>query len=220
MDYNSLIDDVIKELYIKIGKEKKINVNEKKKAVLIGNSSNEDKRIFENIYEIVPFISVDNLTDISCIVICSMSVGMLGSLAVGCCNCDEDRLILRALLEEKDVYVIESGLEYRQYKQSAYKTLYTLYSDYEKKVLQYGIKLIGHISDILNETPLIKNLSSNISISVADEADFTYKNLLLEDDLIKLHRNGRYSVVLNNKCIVTPSAVDFIKMHNIGIKRI
>lgn len=220
-EYQNLIDEVVKEIYKRL--EKEFPNSHKKKVVLIGDVNEDEYKVLENKYQIVHFSS--DVTDFHSIIICKMPLTMLGNLAVGCSHREEEIFVLKALLSEKPVYMIESGLEYRNYKKTSYKTLYTLYSDYEKKITQYGIESISNISDVLqyeqnNETKHNLRLDRDDTHVGLNRINLSAKKLLLESDLMKSHNSYSDMIELNKKCIVTPLAMDYIKNHNLNIRRV
>ena len=240
MDYENLVDEVINELYKRFSKDIFMGTG-KKKAILIGNMPGEDYNVLDNIYEVMSLYDVipsqRDLTEFDCIIICRMTIEMLGNLALGCSHHEQETFILKALLEEKPVYMIEDGLEYKKYKTTFYKALYNLYSEYEKRVIQYGIRPIGYMSELLwkkqdnvyDKYPGrddVDNFRLNrhersgiVEHNNIAEADITNKKLLLEADLVKLYARGLKSIKVKRNCIITPAAEDFIKARKIMVQR-
>lgn len=218
MNHQRLIDEIVAELYTKLQQNASI-VSEKKKVILIGNSCLEDTKRLEEVYDVVSYR--EDVTECEYIIICQMSLGLLAHLALGCSQSKEEEFILKHLLEGKKVYMLEKGLFYRAYKKTSHKALYTLYSEYENKIKQYGIRPIDQLMDILvdKEKDQYTTLQEN-EIFQNEEIDFTHKKLLLESDLMKAHIPALVTILVSKKSIVTPLADDFIRTHKLKIKRV
>jgi ethanolamine utilization protein len=213
----TFIEEVIEELYKRL--QINVNPNIKKVIILFGEVPKTDLISLTNIYEVIPYregiIDYDSIVNYDAIVISNMAIDMLGSIATGCCHRTEELFILKALLKEKSVYIIDSGMEYKQYKETAFKNLYSLYSDYENKLIQYGMKRITNILELLNDVK-----AEQITTNMAMDVDLTYKNLILESDLSKVCRKGFTSITIKDRCIITPLALDYMKDHYIKINRV
>ncbi|MGL5677895.1 MAG: hypothetical protein ACRDDX_15965 [Cellulosilyticaceae bacterium] len=221
MNYQKLIDEIVEELYRKL-KEDKVVHPLKKKMIWIGQKEEGLNDALTQCYEIVDGPLEHEAYE--CIVVAELTLDRLASLAQGLAQNEEEKCILKALLQGKKVYVLEDGIEYRKYKKTSHKALYTLYSDYENKIKQYGIELIGHASDILladtKEPSKEPDVEESEERSVSGEIDFTHKRLLLETDLMRAHIPVYGTVLVGKKGIVTPLAEDFIRTHKLKIKRI
>lgn len=226
MDTEALIEEIINQVYKRVQEENTVSLSQKtyvnnKKMMLIGELDKEHYKVLEDLYEVVPYKL--GIMDFDSILISEMSVEMLGHLGVGCSYQTEESMVLKALLEEKDVYLLESGLAYRRYKKIAYKTLYNLYSDYENKIKQYGIKVISEVSDICLTESTYKEEKVEVAQSLLKNeniVDLTHVKLLLEADLKHMHIEALTTVEINKKCIVTPLAEDFVRSHKLKIKRL
>lgn len=218
MNPQHLIDEIVAELYKKLQQDVKLT-SPKKKVMMIGKYSSDETKRLEEIYDIVGYQGGSSVCE--CIVICQMTLGLLAHLALGCSESQEEEFILKHLLEGKKVYMLEDGIAYRTYKKTSYKALYTLYSEYEDKIKQYGIRPIENLMDILvdKENGQCIALQEN-KICYGEEIDFTHKKLLLESDLMKAHIPALVTILVDKKSIVTPLADDFIRTHKLKIKRV
>ena len=205
-----LIDTIVNEIYMRLRQCEEIAG--KNKLLLIGSLTKEEEQILKAGYDLATY-NTDCLS-YECILISELPVERLGQLALGCSSHKEDQMILKALLEETPVYLLESGLTYRKYKKTAYKPLYTLYQDYEDKIKQYGVRIIQQVGDLLLDQ------KDNPEINYASPIHLVDKKLLLESDL--MHKQiGAFSVIeVSKKCIITPLAEDFIRSHKLKIKRV
>ncbi len=236
MDYSKLVDEVIEELNKRILLNN--NHSNKKKVLLINGSSKQDSNMTD--YE---FITASELKTASklkganetiaygeritadetdkqydLVLIETMPIPMMVNLALGNYICLEEQLIIEALLCSKPVYLLDSGLEYRQFRQATYNALFAQYEEYEKRLLQLGIRKITHLGEIGVERVEIDKYNRHLdAINQSTNIDLSYKKLLLESDLLKLHTKGKVAIKIDKSCIVTPLAGDFIKSHDINL---
>lgn len=209
MNYENLVNEIFYELQ----KRLKNNENKKEKLVVVGNFNEIDFESIKNVCEVIKYNENIAIDEYKNILIPVLSLDMLGNIASGCSGCNYEGFILKSLMEGKNVYILESGLVYKNYKKTAYKAIYNLYSEYENKLIQYGIKIIANIMDIFNTEVC------EVSLGTKEES-FIDKNLLMESDLMKRHIK-EYSVIkINKKCIITPLAEDYVKGHNLIVKRL
>lgn len=150
----------------------------------------------------------------------TMPIPMMVNLALGNYMSLEEKLIIEALLCSKPVYLLDSGLEYRRFKQTTYNALFAQYEEYEKRLLQLGIRKVTHLGEIGVERGEIDKYNRQLDAVNTNKfttIDLSYKKLLLESDLLKLHTKGKVAVKIDKSCIVTPLAGDFIKSHDINL---
>lgn len=213
----TLIDDILNEVYRRLD-TKGSQQTSLKKLIFIGPMPTVDLKYLQQVYKCSVFQNKDQNHE--GIVITKLTLEMLGHLATSSPVTEEESFILRALLNEKPVYMLEEGIEYRRYKENAHKTLYTLLMDYEDKIKKYGIRCISHLDELLNNERYGTSHQPSKPIEGVVNRDMTYKKLLLEADLIKKHLEGIGVVTISKSCIITPLADDYIRKHHIQIKRV
>ncbi|MDB0438869.1 ethanolamine utilization protein [Clostridioides difficile] len=258
MDYNNLIEIIVEELYKKINTTNIgyiENKNRKKLVVLY----EDDKSKFDLLSDKFNIEVFDNTTkDCDAVIVSKLCMRGICNLALGNSFSDEERFLLKMLMKGKKIYVLDEGIEYKHYKETAPKTLYNKYRDYEDDIRRYGVKIIKSLSevvsskiafseekfnkekfskdilnkevlnkemlnkDILNKEALNKEISNEEKIKIDDKfsIDLTYKRLISESDLRKPMINGTKSIIVSQNSIITPLAMDFIRIHNITVKRI
>lgn len=210
-----LVDEIIEEVYRRL--ESKVSQElSRKKLIVIGPMPNSDLKSLQSIYEFSSYNQ--DIVGYEGIVITKLTVDMLSHLALSAAVTEEESFIVKALLQEKPVYIIEEGIEYRRYKKNAHKALYALLMDYEDKIKKYGVICISHLDEISIEQASKGDVKETIRDHI--KLDMTYKKLLLEADLIKKHIEGICTVCISKKCIVTPLAEDYIKNHHIYIEKV
>ena len=223
MQSQILVDEIIEEVYRRL--ESKMSQELTcKKLIVIGPMPNSDLESIQHVYELIPYRELTcnkkEVIGYEGIIITKLTVDMLGHIALGAAVTEEESFIVRALLQQKPIYMLEQGIEYRKYKKNAHKALYTLFMDYEDKINNYGIRCISHLDEISAEEVYRDNEKSQEVLRENIKVDMTYKKLLSESDLIKKHIEGIYTVSISKGCIITPLAEDYIRNHHIYIERI
>lgn len=241
MDYNSLVNSIVEELYSKINKLENYN---KPKAVILWPNSEDEKTILKDEFEVVEFS--DSVKNCDLVVISRLCMRGLCNLATGNSTSKEERFILKMLMKGKRVFVLENNLEYRSYKKTAPKTLYNKYVEYEREICKYGINLVNdvtcitlnndygcnqnnrsikydgndkHCSSQRYEDNDIEDCTDN-KIIESESLDFSKKRLISESDLRKFKTVELKEVIVNKKTIITPLASDFIRINHLNLIRV
>ena len=76
------------------------------------------------------------------LVIARLPVEQMGSLSLGLALTDEEGTVLRALLEGRKVQVLESGLEYKDYRRCAPLGSYQKFMALERGLREMGICVV------------------------------------------------------------------------------
>lgn len=76
------------------------------------------------------------------LVIAWLPVEQMGSLSLGLALTDEEGAVLRALLEGRKVQVLESGLEYKDYRRCAPLGIYQKFMALERGLREMGICVV------------------------------------------------------------------------------
>ncbi|UWD48476.1 TIGR02536 family ethanolamine utilization protein [Clostridioides difficile] len=237
MDYNNLIEIIVEELYKKINTTNIgciENKNRKKLVILYEN----DKSKFDLLSDKFNIEIFDNTKkDCDAVIVSKLCMRGICNLALGNSFSDEERFLLKMLMKGKKVYVLDEGIEYKRYKETAPKTLYNKYRAYEDDICRYGVKIIKSLSEvvlseiefseekfnkeILNKEAFNKEKSNEEKIRIDERfsIDLTHKRLISESDLRKPMINGTKDIIVSQNSIITPLAMDFIRIHNITVKR-
>jgi len=217
MQRQILVDEIMEEVYRRL--ESKVSQElTRKKLVIIGPMPNSDLESLQSVYEFISYKK--EIIGYEGIIITKLTVDMLGHIALGAAVTEEESFIIKALLQEKPVYIIEQGIEYKKYKRNAHKALYTLFMDYEDKINKYGIRCISHLDEIPMEEVERGNEKVQEVIRENIKLDMTYKKVLLESDLVKKHIEGICTISISKGCIITPLAEDYIRSHHIYIDKV
>lgn len=221
MEYDNLVNLIVEEIYNKI-RESPRNNNTRKKAVVMQKDNIEKYyEILGNEYDLVSYD--ESIKDCDVLIVPRLCLRGMGNLANLTCSTKEEHFIIKVLMNGKKVYIMEDGMYYKKYKNTAPKQLYNKYLDFERQLISYGIEIL---SSSFNNTygveddkyqNNIKDINSKISMSKSSE--ITNKKLISEADIRKQYISGSRTIVIDSKSIVTPLARDFIRNNHIEIMR-
>ncbi|MDY3919845.1 MAG: hypothetical protein SOZ59_12760 [Candidatus Limivivens sp.] len=197
----ALAEAVLREL------EKRLN---KPCVLILGRLSMEEEKEITSLFR--PALTEEE-KERAAVIAASLSVEGMVQAALGCPGNREAAAILSALLEGRKVYILEKGLAYRKYRNTAYKPLYGLYQSYEKKLQTFGAELIGDLSEIREKEP------KNPVLREGEWMDFTGIRVLKESDLCRIRGNGISGVEVGKKTIITPLAQDYLTNHGLEVRR-
>lgn len=242
MDYEKLIEFLVDEIYKKIHDEdNKSNYLEKKKSIVVMGESDVDfyKESLKE-FDINPLTS--ECKDCDILLISKLCIKGLSNISQGTCTTKAEKFALEMLLKGKKVYILEDGIEYRKYKNTAPKVLYNKYIKFEEELLAYGIEVINDLNKISVESKdqkvsfngikeeINKNLCLFSESKIKEEKDLesaiivdeltinlSNKKLVSESDLRKPHINGVKTLILDKKAIITPLAKDYIRINNLNV---
>ncbi|HIU76783.1 MAG TPA: hypothetical protein IAC62_12930 [Candidatus Pelethocola excrementipullorum] len=216
-----LVEDVVKELKEKLNKtvctiEKHTESSFQKCALVMGQLGQDEEKRVTDVCQTVR--TVDDV-GWNMIIVADLSLGQMAQIALGLPVDSESENILQSLLEGKKVYILESGLEYRKYRESAYKTLYQIYLGYEDRIRKFGGEVVTDVQEIIERESAISTEREISGVTTGDDLDLTELGLLRESDLTKVRGNGYGTVVIGQSTIVTPLAQDYLTNHNLAVRR-
>ncbi len=118
MNYDNIVNLIVEEIY------KKLNNNEvtnKAKAVLLWEDNKAKFDMLNNEFDILHFDK--DLRDCEILIVSKLCMRGLCNLALGNSTSDEERFILKMLMKGKKVYILDEGIEYKRYKETAPKSI-------------------------------------------------------------------------------------------------
>lgn len=230
MNYDKLVDLVIEEIYKKINNDE-LKVSNKPKAVTVFEQDNSKFNLLKDEFEIVEFNK--SIKECEVVIVSKLCMRGLSNLALGNSTSDEERFILKMLMKGKKVYVLDEGIEYKRYKYTAPKALYKKFISFEDEIRKFGVEIIKDLNTIAKSKLSIKNETTEIlnkdTISLINtentkivnefSLDLRNKKLISEADLRKPTKNGVKNILVNKKSIITPLAVDFMRIHHLELKK-
>lgn len=228
MNYDKLVDLIVKEVYKKLEETNK-NIVKHKIAVIIGDVELDPitKSNLDQEYTVTSYNEEQLEADIA--IVSTLSIKSMANIATLTGINEEENFIINMLLAGKKVYVLENGLEYRKYKNTAPRALYNKYLSFERELKVYGIDIVEFIEKVEDKTTRKEEYKKIEDISILETSNFISeemsfeirnKKLISEMDLRKPFMNGMKSVVIDKKSIITPLANDFIRIHNLKVKRV
>ncbi|MDN9010162.1 hypothetical protein [Brevibacillus laterosporus] len=177
------------------------------------------------------------ITGLHCCALASLALGLIPS----------KNLITQALLQGKKVYLIQEGLEHRQFHRTAPAHLYDLYQSYEQKLVSFGVTLIKkadiHLlgqKERYLERPITQSvckrsseqsdtncaggqdLHANEASHLLDAEEKVWhieQRVISESVLKKLCLLGAQSFTILPNAILTPLAKDFVRMNQLTVKK-
>lgn len=220
MDYDILIKDIVESicnnLNIKCG-----DVSKKEDVILMGNIPDNYYHILSEKYNVFSYEDHMELGDI--VIITDFKIDLMSNIATLSGENKKAQYVIKMLLQGKKVYVFEDGIEYKKYKGTSPKSLYNEFLAYENKLKSFGINFIKCLSEIEIKSYKEEYLS-NECVDVEDNkrSNFYIKNkkVISEGDLIKPYLDGKRTIVIDKKSIITPLAEDYIRIHNLIVKRV
>lgn len=232
MNYEELVNSIVAEVYKKI-KGNTLATNEiiKKKAVVLWDM---DMDKYSNVNSKYDFIAYEEgIREYDVVVISSLCLRGLANLALGSSISSEERFILKAIMMGKKVYVIESGIEYKKYINTAPVELYKKYISFERELRMYGVQIIASVEEILFEkqtSAIAANVIETTTINEENKVKNTEvlenvvelrnKKLISEADLRRPEIRGAQKIVINKKTKITPLAADYIRTNNLKVERV
>ena len=228
MNYDDIVDLIVDEVYNKINSFKNSKGPFKKVAIVMKDDNiSEITKVLGNEYEISVYRNEDIEGDI--VIIPSLSLRAMANLATLVTSEADEDFVIRMLMMGKEVYVLENGLEYRRYKNTAPRALYSKYLDFEKQFKVYGIQIIGYIGEIKNQNNNLWDSNSDLrnALGVFDEnsgeelkMELRNKKVINEAEIKNGIVSGIDTIIIDKKSIITPLAADFIRTHNLRVKRV
>ena len=221
MEYDNLVNLIVEELYKKL-KETSRDNDKRKKAVILQESNIEKYyEILGNEYNLISYD--ENIKNCDVVIVPTLCLKGMANLANLTCSTKEEHFIIKMLMKGKKIYILEDGMYYKRYKNTAPKQLYSKYLDFEKQLINYGIEIL---SSTFNNTykiehnTYVNNKSDVNSKKIMNKSsEIMNKKLISESDVRKHYINGSKVIVIDNKSIITPLARDFIRINHIEIMR-
>lgn len=221
LQIEQLVEDVVKELNEKLNKtvstiEKHTESSFRKCALVMGQLSQDEEKRLKDVCQTVG--SVDD-GGWNMVIVADLTFGQMAQIALGLPVDSESECVLQSLLDGKKVYILESGLEYRKYRETAYKTLYQLYLGYEDGIRKFGGEIVTDVQEIIERESAISTGMERSGVTTGEDLNLTELGLLRESDLTKVRGNGYGTVVIGHSTIVTPLAQDYLTNHNLAVRR-
>lgn len=182
------------------------------KLLVLGQVSREEEQALAAYFEVASDVSEK---DWDMLLITQLSLETMAYAAGGIPGNREADCLLNSLLFGKKVFVWSQGFLYRQFRDTAAKTIYSLYMQQEDVLRNLGVEVITHVLDVA----AVSRIPGHVTAEYGGFIDFTQLHLLREADLLKLRNAAGKTVKLGRNTKITPLAMDYITNHNLSIAR-
>lgn len=206
MNYYELIDFITKEVIRCLESNNTLISDNRKKLLVLGDiekmslsidKSSEYDYLSINSYEID-----GDIDKYSLIIITKLSNSQLCDIALGREDTPFTCAVQKALLTGKKVYLMESALAFRKFKDTSSSELYFMLEEYVQKLIKFGV--------IIKQEIILKdNYSSESNIS--NEYDSTEK-IITNNVALDICKSKQKQVVFPKGTIITPLAKDVFLM--------
>lgn len=230
MNTDSLINIITEEVLKRITMLSSENLKERSKRILILDSiANKNKYNHGEViskYSDTKFLddysNKEGVDSFDYIIAPELSNNDLVSIAIGVSESEISKIIIDAILKGKKVIVLEEGMYYKKFKDTANKNFFSMLKGYEEKIISFGIEIVRkeELADCLDEEKIkvsTETLNKELDQNQAKEIMIT-KRVICEREIEQLWKKGYRTIVVDKKSIITPLAKDFIRNYEINIK--
>lgn len=214
MNYDKMVSLIVEEVLDKLKETPEINKRIKKAVVFQDGDLNYFNDFLGKEYNIISYD--ENIQDCDIAIIPKLPIGTMANLANLNTSSSEEKFIITMIMKGKKIYILEQGIEYRIYKDTAPKQLYNKYLNFEKQLINYGIEILNQGCNSKIIASYHGELSSSFSIEDAKSEKIS-KRVITENDMIRIYEKGKNVIIVGDNSILTPLARDFIKINNIEI---
>lgn len=234
MESNSIVDAVTREVMKRLGYEEDASAKPIAKVLVLERHDSEYYKTLEQKLNFIGYQagSIEDKKAVKGyegIVVTSLCCKELANISIGV-GCDEkEQMVLQSLLSGRKVFLIEEGLSYKKYEETASKVLYKLYENYEQRLKDFGVvilrkeNLIEGINEALRKgnVPAAKEETKEEN-KKKDRKILELKNkkLLTESDIKEASENGYDEINVSKKAIITSLAIDCSKISGVKINNI
>ncbi|MGL4344060.1 MAG: hypothetical protein ACRCTE_02605 [Cellulosilyticaceae bacterium] len=222
MNTEALVEQIVNELYKKLQIQQN-TLTDQRSAIILPLSSDMNQGKIQQYYHVLQSYDEAHMAEV--VIVTELGIDLISQVALGMGQSPEAKIILEALLRGKPVYVLEQGITYRRYKSTAHRTLYGVYSEYENKIKQYGVRLIHDVVEVLadmradyKKVQQVEAIEPEVTRS-HESINLQSKKVILEADLTRAYIQGITEVLVRKNAIITPLAGDYIRGHHLVIKR-
>ena len=165
------------------------------------------------------------------IILASLSNSLLSALAIGLERGSEGCVIVESLLLGKTVHILEEGIAYRRFRDTANPAFYQVFQDKEATLCSFGMAVVtlDSLSDALTgvDTPEKQEIASvnevvyqvsapkeraYVEPKLADKGIFNLEQRVVgEKDLRTCYEQGYRKIRLQERALITPLAKDFLR---------
>ncbi|WP_211825000.1 hypothetical protein [Kistimonas asteriae] len=167
------------------------------------------------------------------IILASLPNSLLSALTIGLERGSEGCVLVESLLLGKTVHILEEGIAYRRFRETAKPAFYKVFQDKEAQLLSFGMQVTGLDSlaaalrgQVVSEVPAPQRATVNeVTYQVAPPAEVSMadasvigqaceltQRVVGERDLRRCLEQGFTCITLGPDSLLTPLARDYIRM--------
>ncbi|MCR2043832.1 hypothetical protein [Anaerosalibacter massiliensis] len=217
MEIDVLVQKIVSEVLKKIEEEK----NTRKRKILFLEPKSEDTKLrysmFISDWKDIYFIDepVDSILDYDLIICPKLDIKDLVDISNGRPYSKISSIIIDAMLNGLRVVCLEEGIYYRKFKESSNEEFYIMLTEYEKKLLSFGIEIMRG-SQIKYE---LNNIDNGKDSSLKQEHHLE-KKVITQADIKSLYNNEDKNITIEKNSLITPLAKDYIEENNLEIRKV
>ncbi len=191
------MNEELKNEIIEIIKKELNALKNKKDQITILGEDNLLKQELENSFEIVK--------NAEKIIVSTLSIPSLVNISMGTYSAEQCEQLLKLILENKQIFILEEGIEWRNYSLIPL-VLRKKYLSYEEKLKEYGVIIVKKAE--------IKNLLENKGMELE-----IFEKVLDEKKIKESLVNRVETLYISEETIITELAKDIIRKNNIKLVR-
>lgn len=212
LSYDALVELITKEV-LKVLSENKIasvdsggNIDKRPLALVIGEADALPSFACEK-YRFADIEAYKgDISCFDCVFIAALSFSQLADCALGRDSCAVSCAVTKALLSEKKVFLLESALPHRAYKETADRKFYSMLEGYVNTLRSFGVEVIREQwfgknlnKDAIEDNSVDKVITEKIALSLCEKC---------VDGTVRLRRGT----------VITPSAKDIFNHSEVKVE--
>jgi len=159
----------------------------------------------------------DVLGSYEAVVLLQLTCDTMTQIASGVVVTDDAKLVFRALLMGKKIYIPKESIELFLFKNTAPDSYYAMLLEKLNILAAAGVTFCA--MDELEEKILAKKIEPIDTGSVSGEEVFLDKKVITEKDVMKVCRNEMNQLYVTQRAIVTELAYDYARKRGVDIIR-
>ncbi|MGL5972593.1 MAG: hypothetical protein ACRCZK_02565 [Oscillospiraceae bacterium] len=206
MNYNDLVEDIIKKVsnILEDSKQEDVNLLRYENDTFILNLNDKDLNDFKE----------ENFKSYKKLIINCLDNETLSKVAFGILDTYNSRVISEFILSGKEISVNEENVELFKYREKSNKIYYKMLLNHLEFLENCGLKISGNKK--------VKGNSTNKKETSINEADRAkdmklYKKLISEMDIKGAYQGGVTQITIEKSSIITPLAKDALSDYNIKL---
>ncbi|WP_432663548.1 DUF87 domain-containing protein [Wukongibacter baidiensis] len=165
---------------------------------------------------------IEDITSLTYIIAPSLSNIDIGNIALGLGQSEASKVIIEGILRGTKVIVLDEGIEYKKFAKTANSNFIKVFREHEEKLIEFGVEILSN--EELHRVFQYRNLETDKKAQRKTKEMFLSeaainKKAITEKDMYDAHCKGYKTIYIDKKSIITPLALDYIKLNSINIAR-